>query len=58
MTVDEAREILGVKARATFDEIRAAYFIRARDLLCDDMGPAEVELSKKINEARELLLRA
>ena len=60
MTVEEAREILGVKVGATPDEIRAAaeFFLVRERLVFPDDEPGEAERnSARIEAAREVLLK-
>jgi len=54
MTVDDARDILGVKAGATLDEIRTAY-LSLMSKLHPDHGGSNY-LAKELNAAREILL--
>jgi type IV secretion system protein VirD4 len=54
MTEDDAREILGVKAGATFDEIRAAY-LNMMSKVHPDHGGSNY-FAKELNAAREVLL--
>ncbi|MEZ5667253.1 MAG: hypothetical protein R3F55_07440 [Alphaproteobacteria bacterium] len=54
MTLEEAREVLGVGAEASRDEIEAAYRAAIRRNHPDAGGSSW--LAAKINEARELLL--
>lgn len=54
MTVDDARDILGVKAGATLDEIRTAYLTLMSKLHPDHGGSNY--LAKELNAAREILL--
>jgi len=59
MTVEEAREILGVEVGATPDEIRAAadFFLVRERLVFPDDEPGEAERnSARIEAAREVLL--
>ena len=54
MTVDEAREILGVKAGATFDDIRTAC-LKLMSKVHPDHGGSNY-FAKELNAAREILL--
>jgi DnaJ domain len=54
MTVDDARDILGVKAGATLDEIRTAY-LNLMSKVHPDHGGSNY-FAKELNAAREILL--
>ena len=54
MTVDQARLILGVKAGATFDEIRANY-LRLIKKIHPDLGGSEY-FTKELNAAKAVLI--
>jgi len=54
MTADEAREILGVQAEATFDEIRAAY-LKLMTKVHPDHGGSNY-FAKELNAAKALLI--
>jgi len=53
MTVEEAREILGVKAGATSEEIRMAYLHLMSKVHPDHGGTNH--FAKELNEAKEIL---
>jgi type IV secretion system protein VirD4 len=54
MTVDDARDILGVKAGATLDEIRVAY-LKQMSKVHPDHGGSNY-FAKEVNAAREILM--
>jgi DnaJ-class molecular chaperone len=54
MTVEDAREILGVKAGATLDEVRAAYLNLMSKVHPDHGGSSY--FAKELNAAKALLM--
>lgn len=55
MTLDEAREILGVQRNTTKEEIQKSYFALMKQVHPDKGG--SIYLAQKVNKARDTLLK-